>query len=421
VLLSNGIGVAPVWGQVPLAGTSQAVTGVLPIANGGTNSNATPTAGGVGYGTGTAHAYSAAGTSGQVLTSAGTSAPSWSSLSSITVTSITAGSGISASASTGAITISNTGVTSAVAGTGISVSGSTGSVTITNSGVTSITAGTGIGVSGSTGGVTITNNGVTSFSAGTTGFTPSTGTTGAVTLSGTLVVANGGTGVTTTPAAGQLLIGNGTNYTVANLTAGGGIGIANGSGSITISNSGVTSISAGSGISVTSSTGSITITNGGVTSAVAGTGVSVSASTGAVTFSIAQAVTTSSSVQFGSFGVGTAASGTTGEIRATNNVTAYYSDDRLKTRIGLIENPLNKVKSLNGFYYQANEIAKSLGYEVKKEVGISAQDVQSIMPEVVAPAPIDDKYLTVRYERLIPLLIEAIKELSAQVDELKGK
>ena len=54
------------------------VTGTLPIANGGTNSTATPTAGGAGYGTGTAHAYTAAGTAGQVLTSAGASAPTWS-------------------------------------------------------------------------------------------------------------------------------------------------------------------------------------------------------------------------------------------------------------------------------------------------------------------------------------------------------
>ena len=53
------------------------VTGTLPIANGGTNSTATATAGGVGYGTGTAHAYTAAGTAGQVLTSNGTSAPTW--------------------------------------------------------------------------------------------------------------------------------------------------------------------------------------------------------------------------------------------------------------------------------------------------------------------------------------------------------
>ena len=58
------------------------VTGTLPIANGGTNSTATATAGGIGYGTGTAHAYTAAGTSGQVLTSAGASAPTWSTPSS---------------------------------------------------------------------------------------------------------------------------------------------------------------------------------------------------------------------------------------------------------------------------------------------------------------------------------------------------
>jgi hypothetical protein len=61
------------------------VTGTLPIANGGTNSTATATAGGVGYGTGSAHAYTSAGTSGQVLTSAGSSAPTWSTVSSDTV------------------------------------------------------------------------------------------------------------------------------------------------------------------------------------------------------------------------------------------------------------------------------------------------------------------------------------------------
>ena len=121
-----------------------------------------------------------------------------------------------------------------------------------------------------------------------------------------------------------------------------------------------------------------------------------------------------------SLGVGTAASGTTGEIRATNNITAYYSDDRLKTRTGLIENALDKVASLDAFYYHANETAQALGYDVHPEVGISAQQVQAIMPEVVAPAPIDDKYLTVRYERLVPLLIAAIKELQAEVELLKA-
>jgi hypothetical protein len=86
--------------------------------------------------------------------------------------------------------------------------------------------------------------GVSSFSAGTTGFTPSTATTGAITLAGTLGIANGGTSVTTTPTNGQLLIGNGTNYTVATLTAGSNITITNSAGGITIAS---TSSSGGAG------------------------------------------------------------------------------------------------------------------------------------------------------------------------------
>jgi hypothetical protein len=134
-------------------------------------------------------------------------------------------------------------------------------------------------------------------------------------------------------------------------------------------------------------------------------------------------ITASSNVdtKVNSLGVGTAATGTAGEIRATYNITAYYSDDRLKTRFGNIDNALAKVLTLNGFYYEANETAQALGYVAKKEVGVSAQEVQAILPEVVVPAPIDDKYLTVHYEKIIPLLIEAIKELKAEVDSLKGK
>ena len=122
-----------------------------------------------------------------------------------------------------------------------------------------------------------------------------------------------------------------------------------------------------------------------------------------------------------SLGVGTTGSGTAGEIRATNNVTAYYSDDRLKTRLGNIENALDKVRTLDSFYYEANQTAQDLGYTPVREVGISAQQVQAIMPEVVAPAPIDDKYLTVRYERLVPLLLAAIKELEEKVAALEAK
>ena len=139
------------------------------------------------------------------------------------------------------------------------------------------------------------------------------------------------------------------------------------------------------------------------------------------TLSLPQSIATGSSVQFGSFGVGTAASGTTGEIRATNNITAYYSDDRLKTKLGNITNALDMVSTLNGFYYEANETAQALGYTVQREVGLSAQEVQKILPEIVVPAPIDDQYLTIHYEKLIPLLVESIKELRAEIEELKKK
>lgn len=150
--------------------------------------------------------------------------------------------------------------------------------------------------------------------------------------------------------------------------------------------------------------------------------ITASASTGGVTLSTPQSINTTASVQFGSFGVGTAASGTTGEIRATNNVTAYYSDIRLKTKVGDIVDPLSKVRQIETMIYHANETAVGLGYDASViEVGVSAQSVQAVQPEAVAPAPIDEKYLTVRYERLVPLLLESIKVLEGRVTELEAK
>ena len=94
------------------------VTGTLPVANGGTNSTATPTAGGIGYGTGTAHAYTSVGTSGQVLISAGSSAPTWGSVNaspSVTATasgSISAGAPVILNSSGQAVAITTSAVTS---------------------------------------------------------------------------------------------------------------------------------------------------------------------------------------------------------------------------------------------------------------------------------------------------------------------
>lgn len=137
------------------------------------------------------------------------------------------------------------------------------------------------------------------------------------------------------------------------------------------------------------------------------------------TGSAATFTSTTQNSQFNSIGVGTAASTTAGEIRATNNVTAYFSDDRLKDKLGKIENALDKLCSLEGFYYEPNKIAQSLGYEVIREVGISAQQMKEVLPEIVAPAPVDAQYMTVRYERALPLIVEAIKELRAEVEALK--
>ena len=139
--------------------------------------------------------------------------------------------------------------------------------------------------------------------------------------------------------------------------------------------------------------------------------------------------------QFNSIGVGTAASGTTGEIRATNQITAYYSDERLKTNISPIPNALEKLNKISGVTFTANEIAEQYGYSDKKQqVGVIAQEVESVLPEVVVPAPFDigtredgteyslsgENYKTVHYEKLVPLLIEAIKEQQKQIDELKS-
>jgi len=172
-----------------------------------------------------------------------------------------------------------------------------------------------------------------------------------------------------------------------------------------------------------------------VTSLSGGTGVSVSGSTGSVTVCIAQAVGTTSSVRFGSFGVGTTATGTTGEIVATGNITAYYSDKRLKKCINPIENALCKVTQISGVTYRSNEVAEKYGYKDDGEqVGVIAQEVDAVLPHAVKPAPFDtewingvsksisgENYKTVQYEKIVPLLIEAIKELTARVEVLENK
>jgi hypothetical protein len=144
---------------------------------------------------------------------------------------------------------------------------------------------------------------------------------------------------------------------------------------------------------------------------------------------------TAQNSQFNSIGIGTAASATAGEIRATNNITAYYSDERLKTNIVNIPNALEKVLQLNGVTFNANDLAATFGYtNQSQQVGVIAQQVEAVLPQIVVPAPFDigrnedgdeysisgENFKTVQYEKLVPLLIEAIKELTIEVNKLKG-
>jgi len=155
--------------------------------------------------------------------------------------------------------------------------------------------------------------------------------------------------------------------------------------------------------------------------------------TGSGTFSAGNSLG-SVDLQLNSLGVGTAASTTTGQIRATNDIVSYYSDERLKENIQLIPNALDKVMTLRGVTYNANQLAESFGFINKeKQVGVLAADVEKVLPEAVKPAPFDimlfesveisksgANYKTVQYEKLVPLLIEAIKELNKEIKQLKG-
>jgi hypothetical protein len=104
-----------------------------------------------------------------------------------------------------------------------------------------------------------------------------------------------------------------------------------------------------------------------------------------------------------------------GSMRSSSDIIAYYSDMRLKDKEGDIENALDKIGKLNGFYYRNNKEANAIGYEgTELQIGVSAQDVKEVLPEIVKPAPLAEQlgydYMTIQYDKLTPLLINAVNE-----------
>jgi len=139
-------------------------------------------------------------------------------------------------------------------------------------------------------------------------------------------------------------------------------------------------------------------------------------------------------VNFFAIGVNTPPdSANVGSIRATGDVTAFYSDGRLKDVLGTISDPINKLMQLSGVLFINNDVAESHGYKNKNiQVGVIAQEVQNVLPEAVSLAPFDTiedengnqisrsgkNYLTVKYEKIIPLLIESIKAQQIIIETL---
>ena len=117
----------------------------------------------------------------------------------------------------------------------------------------------------------------------------------------------------------------------------------------------------------------------------------------------------------GNVGIGTSSPSTklqvAGDITATGNVTAY-SDLRIKDNIEPIANALNKVDLLNGYTFDRTDI------DTPRQTGVIAQEVRAVLPEAVTKT--SDGTLTVAYGNMMGLMIEAIKELKAEIDELKG-
>jgi collagen type VII alpha len=145
--------------------------------------------------------------------------------------------------------------------------------------------------------------------------------------------------------------------------------------------------------------------------------------TDALTIATTSIATFSAGVQATNLGVGTTPSGTTGEIRATNNITAFFtSDKQLKINVVPIKNSLAKIHQINGveFDWTDKYIAEhggEDGYFVRKhDVGVIAQEIEAVLPEVVATN--NDGLKAVKYDRIVALLIEGVKELSEQNKQL---
>ena len=352
-------------------GDIQGVTASAPLTGGGTS------------GTVTIGIPAASGTVDGYLTAADWTTFSKKSDTTGTVTSVAATGGTGITVSGGPITESGTfTITNSAPDTGVPAILSNGTVPSLNSGITAaeVRSLIGAGTSSTTGTVTsVTVSAGTGLSGG-----------GTVTSSGTITLTNSApnvsTNLSTTTALTSVTVNSsdGTNATIAaaSATAAGVMtaddrkkldGIASGATNVTNNNQ----LTNGAGY---------TTNVGDITSVGVGNGLTGGGTSGAVTVSMS-----------GSF---------TGNFTASGNITAY-SDERLKTDVETIPNALEKVNSLRGVSYTKDGV---------RGLGVIAQEIEKVLPEVVIDG---EEFKSVAYGNIVGVLIEAIKELTAEVAELK--
>ena len=118
-------------------------------------------------------------------------------------------------------------------------------------------------------------------------------------------------------------------------------------------------------------------------------------------------------------GVGMNPTGTAGEIHAAADIVAYSSSDkRLKENIKPIENPLGKIAQISGNTFDWVENSEVHSHK-GSDIGVIAQEIEAVLPELVTTR--ENGYKAVKYDKVVALLIEAVKDQQAQIDELKSK
>lgn len=406
--------------------------GILPIARGGTNTSAVPSAGAIIYGNGSQYAVSAVGsaptgsgtgTNRQVIVSNGAGAPFWHDSLDLNVAyAVDAGSAVSATTANTALaltTVSTANVNPFNVGTSAraAASGATGIPIVANMTVWNhqydTTAGSQIAIPASASGANqrmffrggaasawaawtevITTANIGSFGSGSFVLKAGDTMTGGLTID----AANGlAVGSVSLPGAGSINM-TGSLSASGNIITNGGNVVANAGGIMRVGSSGAGYFrggSASSGGSMSSPMFSFEpwTGTGGASNGMYMPGAN----------NLRLVVAGSDIVSF------TAGNSSfTGNIVASGNITAF-SDRRLKENIGLIENAVAKVSAINGVTYTR------VGQQ-RRETGVIAQDVLAVMPEAVRE---HEGYLSVAYGNMVGLLVEAIKEQQSEIDLLK--